>query len=372
MADWSQLPPELLLLIGKRLDTRFDILRFRSVCSYWRSSVSVPPKVYPYPFPTHLPSNTFGRCENYLSDITRHTLYLIRPSHGNQTQAPACWLVKISDGMGLFNPLTDSELKLIPDNFSLDLNKFLVIELGHEYTVRRGEYIDHPLEPQHRDYIQKLVYSRCTDRDGFIMLTRLSWYRLASLRSGENDWTLLEPSVYGYHIISFNGKFYVMEKRGRTIVVDQSLNVSFLGYIGSWSSIKWLVQCVDNLLAVEMLYDSDGESRVRYGRLVRENVVGFKVFKMNEEEQKWDEMESLRDQILFLDYRQAISASAFQFGWGRGNLIFFSECVSGYAVSEDRRMFVFDMETGTASPVEDCSAYCNLIWPPPRWVTSPE
>ncbi|KAK9948291.1 hypothetical protein M0R45_003875 [Rubus argutus] len=35
---WSDLPKELWPIIGKFLHTRIDVLRFRSVCSLWRSS----------------------------------------------------------------------------------------------------------------------------------------------------------------------------------------------------------------------------------------------------------------------------------------------------------------------------------------------
>ncbi|KAK8567929.1 hypothetical protein V6N13_105875 [Hibiscus sabdariffa] len=378
MADWSQLPPELLLIIGKRLKARFDILRFRSVCSSWRSSV--PPKVYPYPFPKHLPSKTIGRCEHSVSNITRNTFYLIRSSHAIQTQASACccWSVKICDGikMRLVNPLTDSELRLVPGNFPmvLDLNNFQVIELGHEYIARSRVFVHHCVKPQSWDYIEKVVYLRSsTDGDSFTMLAFILHFPkcLAFLRSGEKDWTLLEAADDVRDIISFNGKFYAIEQKGRTMVIDQSLNVSFLEHVGSSGSIMFLVKCVDNLLAVEILFDTDAGNTLSYGRLVREKAVGFKVFKMNEEEQRWDEMESLSDRILFLGFHQAISSPAFEFGWGRGNLIFFSECVPGYAISEDRRMFVFDLETGTASPLENCPAYCNLFWPPPQWVASP-
>ncbi|KAK8522251.1 hypothetical protein V6N13_115227 [Hibiscus sabdariffa] len=376
MADWSQLPPELLLIIGKRLKARFDVLRFRSFCSSWRSSV--PPKVYTYPFPKHLPSKTIGRCKHSLSNITRNTFYLIRSSQAIQTQASACWSVKICDGikMRLVNPLTDSELRLVPGNFPmvLDLNNFQVIELGHEYIARSRVFVDHRIKPQSWDYIEKVVYLRSsTDGDSFTMLGFILHFPkcLAFLRSGENDWTLLEAADDVRDIVSFNGKFYAIEQKGRTMVIDQSLNVSFLEHVGSSNSIMFLVKCVDNLLAVEMLFDTDAENTLSYGRLLREKAVGFKVFKMNEKEQRWDEMGSLRDRILFLGFHQAISAPAFEFGWGRGNLIFFSECVPGHDTSEDRRMFVFDLETGTASPLENCPAYCNLFWPPPQWVASP-
>ena len=37
--DWSVLPVEIWSAIGKLLDRRFDVLRFRSVCKLWRSLI---------------------------------------------------------------------------------------------------------------------------------------------------------------------------------------------------------------------------------------------------------------------------------------------------------------------------------------------
>ncbi|KAK5842151.1 hypothetical protein PVK06_004480 [Gossypium arboreum] len=109
------------------------------------------------------------------------------------------------------------------------------------------------------------------------------------------------------------------------------------------------------------------------------NVVRVRVLRMNEEEHKWDEMDSLslRDRILFMGFHEAISAPASEFGWGRGNLIFYPENLSDYPGFGNHEygiwykyMLVFDLETGTASRLENCPAYRNLFWPPPEWVTS--
>ncbi|KAK8522250.1 hypothetical protein V6N13_115226 [Hibiscus sabdariffa] len=241
-----------------------------------------------------------GRCKYYLTYIARNTVYLIRSPDCNQTQAPACWSVKICDRthdvkMGLLNPLTNSELKLVPGNFPLvlDLNNFQVIQLGHVYIAEHVLRIDHSLEPQTREYREKVVYLQSnTDRDDFTVLASvLNTGRLAFLRSSEKDWTVLDFRVQ--NIITFNGEFYALVRKGRTIVIDQSLNVSSLEPAESFSGTMFLVECVDNLLAVEMLFDTDVESTMSYGRFEGEKVVGFKVFKMNEEEQRWDEMGSL-------------------------------------------------------------------------------
>ncbi|MBA0823878.1 hypothetical protein Goarm_020575, partial [Gossypium armourianum] len=152
-------------------------------------------------------------------------------------------------------------------------------------------------------------------------------------------------------------KFYAIDLNGKTRVIDQSLNVSFLPHVGSLGSRKFLVKSHDNLLAVEMLSNPD-------------KGVGFRVFRMSEEDHKWDEMESLRDRILFLDFYGAVSAPASEFYWSKGNLIFYPGGLFGSPHDPDpgfRLVFVFDLETGTACPLENCPAYCNLFWPPPQW-----
>ncbi|XVF45606.1 hypothetical protein PTKIN_Ptkin02bG0219900 [Pterospermum kingtungense] len=75
----------------------------------------------------------------------------------------------------------------------------------------------------------------------------------------------------------------------------------------------------------------------------------------------------------FWGLHQAISASASEFYWSKGNLIFYSSGLSrnppDYS-SEDRPMFVFDSDNGTSTGLENCPAYCNLFWPPLEWVVT--
>ena len=55
--ECSELPSELFLPIGKGLDTRIEILRFRGVCKSWRSAISCSDFIprFPLKFPNPLP-----------------------------------------------------------------------------------------------------------------------------------------------------------------------------------------------------------------------------------------------------------------------------------------------------------------------------
>ncbi|XVF45598.1 hypothetical protein PTKIN_Ptkin02bG0219100 [Pterospermum kingtungense] len=114
---------------------------------------------------------------------------------------------------------------------------------------------------------------------------------LGFLRSGESEWTLFKDADSIRDIISFNGKLYAIDKNGRTLVVDQSLKVGFIEPVAFPTSTKFLVQSGDNLLAVEMFFLSFSDSDAL-------PVVGFRI------------------------------SAASEFYWEKGNLIFYSYCLS--------------------------------------------
>ncbi|KAK2372202.1 F-box protein SKIP23 [Trifolium repens] len=84
MADWSQLPKDILQPIYQKLDSDFYQLRFRSVCSSWRSS-SIP-KNHLLNFPSKCPlplqckQNIIGTSTYPLS---KRTIFLINPPQIN-------------------------------------------------------------------------------------------------------------------------------------------------------------------------------------------------------------------------------------------------------------------------------------------------
>ncbi|XVF76375.1 hypothetical protein PTKIN_Ptkin13bG0261500 [Pterospermum kingtungense] len=334
MADWSQLPPELLTLIAKCLDTRFTVLRFRSVCSSWRSSF--PLKLYP--LPTKLPLETifpFKYCPE-VGEIMIDTMFLVRcPA------TAACRVVNVREythcaKTRLLKPLLDYEARRLVFKIpkELDLTNFQVIELGHQFLV---------LTPYGSTeiFIDKAAFLWSnTNTNDFMMLTLIERQEL-------------------YVVSCTSGKFYAIDDGGKTTLVDQSLNLSFIGAPTDRNYCrKFLVQSGDNLLDVEMLAVSTDS----YGSRM---VVDFKIFRLNEEEQKWDALESLGDQILFLGVRQSVSVSTSELHWDKGNLIFYSGVLSTtyyYGASED--VFVFDLDTYAAGPLEIFPEFCKLFWPP--------
>jgi len=136
MADWSQLPKELLGLIAERLNSPFYQLRFRSVCSSWRSSVSPRPLLrlpgrFPFIQGDGITDSTWG------FHLSRRTIFLIRSSDArSQTPPNSSWLVKVEEihpsRIRLLNPLSRVQLKPLPTSFpnAMDLACFNVLELA--------------------------------------------------------------------------------------------------------------------------------------------------------------------------------------------------------------------------------------------------
>ncbi|OMO80003.1 hypothetical protein CCACVL1_13221 [Corchorus capsularis] len=92
MADWTQLPKELLDLISKRLDTSFDVTRFRSICSTWRSSVTSPKRHRLAPrfpvLPDGVSDTSFG------FSLSKRSIFLLGLPEGNIQRDPSSsWII---------------------------------------------------------------------------------------------------------------------------------------------------------------------------------------------------------------------------------------------------------------------------------------
>ncbi|KAK9286207.1 hypothetical protein L1049_014591 [Liquidambar formosana] len=397
MAEWSQLPKELLDVIAQRLQTPFDILRFRSVCSTWRSAVRPKPRRLPNRFPI-LPNDGISNTTwgFFLSKRTIFRLGFLENSRENPTTTPPSdpngWLIKIEeanpDRMHLLNPLSRCEFKPLPTNFPrvLDLLKFSVSELGQEYVLQYMNY--RPSATSMGDaanlYMEKVVFCpefcpRSGSIDGYVLLTIHVSGKLTMFKSGEKKWTVIDdmPSPYD-DVVLFDGKFYAVDSTGRTVVVGLSSTVTLVAKSVFGGDKKYLVESGGALLLVDMYLSMDPEEDLGDGQIalyISERIVRFKVFRLDENEQKWVEVKSIGDRVLFLGDNSTFSASASDFSGCKGNCIYFTDN-SFYSIREEDGAFrdggigVFDLENGSIGPLANYPDYSRMFWPPPSWVTS--
>ena len=106
-----------------------------------------------------------------------------------------------------------------------------------------------------------------------------------------------------------------------------------------------------------------------------DTTVWFKVFKLDQSEQKWIEVKSLGDRVLFLGDNCAFSASATDLSGCKRSCIYFTDKFFRLNKEEDsafktRDIGVFNLENGNIGPLASYPDYSQLFWPPPAWITS--
>ncbi|KAE8008843.1 hypothetical protein FH972_005316 [Carpinus fangiana] len=403
MADWSQLPKELLGVIAERLDGPFYQLRFRSVCSSWRSSVSPRPLLrLPGRFP-------FLQCDGITDSswgfhLSRRSIFLLASTDTRSQTSNSSWLVKVEElypnRMRLLNPLSRIQLRPLPTSFPnpMNLTHFIVFELGQEYVLHYMNY--RPFGDAFGDlgnlYMEKVVFmsSGCGGIDeAFSLLTIHVSGKLAMFKSGDKRWTIIHemPSPYD-DVALFQGEFYAVDGTGRAVLVGLSLDVTLVAESVYGGDKKFLVESNGGLLLVDMylsvgdVYVGDDEDiDVEDQYVVGERAVRFKVFRLDIEGKRWVEVESLRDRVLFLGDDCAFSASVAELslsGCIKGNCVLFTdnffstwgEDGSGGGGSDGvfkgRDICVFDLDNGSIAHLADCPEYSKLFWPPPDWVAA--
>ncbi|KAL3722761.1 hypothetical protein ACJRO7_035032 [Eucalyptus globulus] len=348
MADWSQMPEDLLRRIARRLGTQFDVLRFRSVCSSWRSSLA------PSPNPLRRGRIPIIPHEGYPDDCTqlyllpKRTIFLVGvPRSCDQTEDDL-------GGMNLLNPFTSWQIGPLPDGFPrvLDLMNLRVLELGHERVLLDSDGLRYGVYNEVWES-EKVVFLCLDNENDFALLRLVPGGTLLMFKSREKRWSPVQdmPSAYE-DVILFKGEFYAVGRDGMTVVVglDSIVTLIVQSTFDGWD--KRLVESVGELL--------------------------FKVYKLDREEKVWNEVKDLGDRVLFLGQECTFSASAADLGACKGNCIFFidHEGLLGdsremsYLIGKIGKTCVYDMDSGITRFVEDYAGYSQLFWPPPDWIVS--
>lgn len=309
MADWANLPQELLLLIAKRLESRFHLKKFRAVCPTWRASA--PSNLRPClalwsPLPWGLKSF-----------LVKRTTCLFK-SPGQTT--PSFWLASIEeDQFGkkhLGNPLPWRKIRSevqYPSVLDLEISNHQVQELVSEYSIQKMYNQDPPLLrvailfntlAQIVKFHYRVAYLNTDpndDDDHFTLLLGDVYGRIGHLqllKSGDEEATTIETtSFFGLDaprgdFIQFKRKFYVVDYTGTTICIEpNSGSISPVApaveLLGSPHS-NYLIEWCGKLLLVEIV-------ELEFPRPFE-----CRVFWLDEGGKKWVPLGSLGDGILFL------------------------------------------------------------------------
>ena len=385
--DWSDLPRDLLVRIGKSLDSGLDVLRSRGVCTSWRSSIPhfqarSPrfPLKFPQP-PSALESGPRPRPPFYLCEST---LYLVQPLNHFPTASSSCnkgWLIKVQESnsgkLCLLDPLPNQKYRCspVPSN-TLNLLNFRVVELRKAHML--GFQVPTPPRSETERssalsylsvyWVNKVVMipsSAWTDADESAVFVIFNEGKLAFAKYGDEEWTLVgDASVEYDDIIVYKGQFYVVDRLGNVSWIKcSSLElVPFSPPLCGLGYQKHLVESCGALYVVDRYLDRE---RRRIENYITQpcfpKTVDFKVFKLDEEECGWVLLRSLGDLAFVLGTDWCLSVLAQEFVGCKGNSIYFLD---------QHETRVFSLEDSSFADFEFSMDDSDLFWEAPTWLTS--
>ncbi|KAK4539464.1 hypothetical protein RGQ29_031912 [Quercus rubra] len=365
--DWSALPMELLPLIGKTVQARIDVVRFRSVCASWRSSIPPlrgisSPLLLPFPYPT----NSAGS-QSFLS---QSTIYRLEPPDDNpnlSTCSSKSWLVKVEEfepgRVRLLNPLSSLHIRFLPDSFPkvINLLDFRVVEVGKAYKLQLSSGMNIA-------GVNKLVlfpnsaWTSCVEDKLIFGLFHEG--KLGYVKYGDENWTFVDDHNFYYDDITvYKGQPYVVDRLGTVSWIDSSMRlIQFSPPLCGLGNQKHLVESCGELYVVDRSFDRERrfDHDLRRYRLCPKTV-NIEVYKLDQEWGCWVMVKNLGDQVFFLGKDSSFSVSATEFSGCKGNCIYFTD---------ENDIGVFYFENQKTGKIVDFQDRCHLFWPPPSWLSS--
>ncbi|KAJ4902891.1 F-box/kelch-repeat protein [Raphanus sativus] len=331
MLDWSVLPEDLLNIVSKNVEDCFDIVHARSVCNFWRSTLSFPCVLrrpsYSLPSFANFPSES-----KHLCTLEKIPLFLFRVQTPPRASASDYFLGGIGRDesenlIELPYPLQCSLKVKIQgsDPTWMKTSHCQVLPLGHQYRMIG-------CGPKGYTCLAFLPLNE-EGREEFILLLAFSRYLLV-LTSSEMKWKPVmqfEPPLRD--IVTFRRMFYAtVQNKSMTMMhafrIDPfSLHVTPMISLRA-GSLKYLVPCGndDELFMVEKFISLS--YAFNYKQIIC--IVG----RLHKETGRWVEVNDLGDRVLFIGRFGNVSCSA-------------KELPDGCGVSGDSILFTNELDNGT-------------------------
>uniref|UniRef100_A0A803MFT6 KIB1-4 beta-propeller domain-containing protein n=1 Tax=Chenopodium quinoa TaxID=63459 RepID=A0A803MFT6_CHEQI len=263
----------------------------------------------------------------------------------------------------------------LPDDFpyELDLSKFRVLELGMFYNYNYLDdntvvsdfdvddvpvlvpYTKMPKKPSFSDENKVVLFvnpncetgCRSIDDCMVVELSKEVGLTVKSLRNGAKRKVYFMGKRKFDDIVSFKGKIYAVDRKGRVCSMD-------------YNSLKMSSVVEDppsggssNEKKKRLVVSSDDELYLVY-RWSKKGKAAFNVFKLNEEEEKWDMVDGIgSDRMFFPQYS--------------GKMTLDSKILKSPYLDEIF-IAVYHFEGGDCKPVYDYPGYADIFWPPPSLV----
>ncbi|KAJ7005733.1 hypothetical protein D5086_004135 [Populus alba] len=401
MSRWSDLPPELLQLITQK-QTNLRSCRFvRAVCKSWRSALPKKPHdllgqlpwlLLPYQndSPNHRGFYNLADGKTYRLELPEsYEKRCCGSSHG--------WLVMVEETPAIFllNPLTKARIDLPSLSTSPNFPTEVVFKNSrnlHPSSIRSSKQ-------RLRDrFIRKVRVSVDPSLVSNFMVMAIygtEHENLAFCASGDIAWTIIRetsPPLNYKDIMFHGGNFFVIDKVGR-VSICKTDNPPSLIHVADPPPVppkmgykQWYMANLNGSLLLV------GRLRKYHVPVYGYETFSFVAYKLEREESKWSEVESLGDKMLFLGWNCSHSVSALDFNRCKGDCIYFTDdnlMAGADFIWEGHDFGVFDFHGGNVrrlglllyrikQPRSPCTFFyeeslkrkwSSFILPPPVWVT---
>ncbi|CAL9027299.1 unnamed protein product [Prunus brigantina] len=254
----SRLPDELWASIGKRLNTKTDVSRFRAVCKSWRSSLPLFAKPLPLQFPIQIfTTNGYSLDCTFTESVVYH---LAPPAVGNPRRG---WLNCVKEGESgethqMLYTLSQSTVPQFPFSYPklLNLLEYRVFEVAKLYGLRlSGQRISGKAALSLN--LEFPVIMMVMRMEGTLFYGKLGFDSKKCIQAfplpRQHPNTYQDPNTNFFYqdVIFYQGKFCAVCRNGTAVEVDSSLNVTVIASpIKNYHNFKRLVESSGELLLV--------------------------------------------------------------------------------------------------------------------------
>ncbi|KAF3335594.1 F-box protein [Carex littledalei] len=355
--DWTELNPELLHLISKKLGNLSNFIRFRSVCKQWRSAAD--PADPPPQLPWLLYPATLRREE--ANTNTDYTLYSLSSNSSSQielpitykgfryhnTKEPSIGFILVDQHKQilkppyqlmvpyLFNPLTETKIHL---PFT-EVKYYFSLYMGPDNKSNSGMV---------KSGVHLVVYT-----------IQNSELEIWSWRSDSNEITKFKIPFLTFVVGYYKGKIFVyLSETRETKVFDMTTEAEMnivIPHPVECLHFNLFVEAMGDLLAVAYPHPGEGgrdSHQVKVYRLEHTDVFG---------QCRWIKLKGIGERVLFLGSPAAgFCLSASDFEGLRGNCIYYMRDCKDVNEKDGfrhyNRLLRYDMENGSSEELLNCVA----------------